>query len=79
MKIVVVGGSGLVGLSRWASTRGRGGCSRPPAITGWSSLTRTLGTTARSCTAASWRRARAPASGRVGFDTWFAANQHEAR
>jgi len=49
---------------RSASTPGRGGCSRPPAITGQSSPTRTLGTTARSCTAASSRLPRAPASGR---------------
>jgi hypothetical protein len=45
--------SSWAGPRRWASTPGRGGCSRPPATTGGSSLTHTRGTTARSCTAAS--------------------------
>src|SRR5205823_8868909 len=45
--------SSWAGPRRWASTPGRGDCSRPPATTGLSSLTRTLGTTAQSCTTAS--------------------------
>jgi hypothetical protein len=42
-----------VGPRRWASTRGRGGCSPRPATRARSSATRKRGTSGPSCTAAS--------------------------
>ena len=49
----VVDVSSSVGPRRWASTRGRGGCSPPPATLARSSATRTRRTTGPSSTAAS--------------------------